>query len=186
MNTTQYVGKFLATLVGVSTSIITIGLTHDSFAQDKAPNTQERIGVYDSRAIAVAYYGSPMHQERLRQLMAEHQKAKGAGDLAKVAQLEAEGKTQQEKAHQQGFSTAPVDELLLQITNALPEIQKAAGVTALISKWDKAGLKKHPGAERVDVTLALVDAFHPSERQRNSAIKIQKTKPLNLEQANED
>jgi len=186
MNTTQYVGRFLATLVGISASIITIGLTHTSFAQDKAPKTQERIGVYDSRAVAVAFYGSPVHMEQLRQLKAEHQKAKDAGDLGKAAQLEAKGKAQQEKAHQQGFSTAPVDELLLHITNALPEIQKTAGVTAMISKWDEAGLKKHPGAERVDVTMKLVDAFQPNERQRKSAIEIQKQKPLSLEQAKED
>ena len=186
MNTTPYVGRFLATLVGISASIVTMGLTHTSFAQDKAPKTQERIGVYDSRAIAVGYYGSPAHMEQLRQLIAEHKKAKEAGDLGKAAQLEAEGKAQQEKAHQQGFSTAPVDELLLHITNALPEIQKTASVTALISKWDDAELKKHSEAERVDVTMKLVDAFHPDERQRKSAIDVQKTKPVSLEQAKED
>jgi hypothetical protein len=185
MKTTQYVGRFLAALVGISASIVAIGLTHTSFAQDKAPKT-ERIGVYDSRAIAMAFYGSPSHMQQLRQLKAEHQKAKEAGDLGKVAQLEAEGKAQQEKAHQQGFSTAPVDELLLHITNALPEIQKAAGVTVLISKWDEAGLKKHAGAERVDVTMKLVDAFQPNERQRKFAIEVQNRKPLSLEQAKED
>ena len=183
MNTTKYVGRFLATLVGISASIITIGLTHTSFAQDKAPGTQERIGVYDSRSVAVAFYGSPAHMKQLKEMKTEHDKAKEAGDLGKVAQLEAEGKAQQEKAHQQAFSTAPVDDLLLQITDALPEIRKTAGVTALISKWDEAGLKNHPGAERVDVTIKLVDAFHPNERQRKSAIEIQKQKPVSLEQA---
>lgn len=180
MNTTQYVGRILATLVVIPASFIT------SFAQDKAPNTKERIGVYDSRAIAVAFAGSQAHVEQIRQLKAEHQKAKEAGDLEKVAKLEAEGEAQQAKMHQQGFSTAPVDELLLHITNALPEIQKAAGVTALISKWDEAGLKNHPGAEKVDVTMKLVEAFHPNERQRKFAIDIQKTKPVSLEQAKDD
>src|SRR5215469_3346113 len=96
------------------------------------------------------------------------------------------GKGQLVKAKKQGFSTAPVDELLLHITNALAEIQKTAGVTSFISKWDEAGLKKHAGAERVDVTMKLVDAFQPNERQRKFAIEVQNRKPLSLEQAKED
>lgn len=35
----------------------------------------------------------------------------------------------------------------------------------------------------MDVTLKLVDAFLPNERQRKSAIEIQKHKPISLEQA---
>lgn len=110
--------------------------------------------------------------------MSEHQKAKAAGDSTKAAKLEAEGRALQAKAHQQGFGTAPVDDLLLNITNALPQIKKDAGVTVIISKWDEAALKQHPGAEKVDVTMKLVDAFQPNERQRKFAIDIQKRKPL--------
>ena len=181
MNTTRYVSKFIVTLAGISARIVTIGLIQSGCAQDKAPNTQERIGVYDSRAIAVAFAGSPMHEKQIRQLRSEHEKAKEAGALDKVARLEAQGKAWQEKAHKQAFSTEPVDDLLVHITNALPEIQKAAGITTIISKWDKAGLKEHSKAERVDVTLELVDAFQPSERQREYAIEIQKHEPISIE-----
>jgi hypothetical protein len=83
----------------------------------------------------------------------------------------------------QAFSTAPVDDILAHITSALPEIQRTARVTAIVSKWDEAALRKHPGAERVDVTMLLVDAFQPNERQRKSAIQIQKQKPISLERA---
>jgi hypothetical protein len=100
-----------------------------------------------------------------------------------VARLEAEGKAQQEMAHKQAFSTAPVDDILAHITNSLPEIRKTAGVTAIVSKWDQTQLKRHPGAVTVDVTMKLVDAFQPKERQRKSAIEIQKHKPIPLEQA---
>ena len=86
----------------------------------------------------------------------------------------------QEKAHRQAFGTAPVDDLLLYITNALPEIRKDAGVTAIISKWDEPQLRKHPGAQIVDVTMKLVDAFHPNERQRKAAIEIRRRKPIAL------
>jgi hypothetical protein len=167
----------------ISVLVVMIGWMQPILAQDKDSKGQERIGIYDSRAIAVAFAGSPAHEKQLRQLMAAHKKAKEAGDLETVAKLEAEGKAQQVKAHQQAFSVAPVDDLLLHITNALPEILRTAGVIAIKSKWDEAGLKKHPGAETVDLTMRLVDAFQPNERQRKSALEIQTHKPIPLEQA---
>lgn len=116
-------------------------------------------------------------------LFAEHQKAKANGDTKRVKELEAEGKARQKRAHTQGFSTAPVDDLLEHIKDQLPEIKTRAGVSVLISKWDKQELAKHPSAQQVDVTLALVDAFKPSEKQRKSAIQIQQHKPISIREA---
>ena len=65
----------------------------------------------------------------------------------------------------------------------MPEIAKAAGVYPIVSKWDKAALAKYPSAELVDVTMAMVNAFNPTERQRQSAVAIQKHDPIPLEQA---
>ena len=53
----------------------------------------------------------------------------------------------------------------------------------LLSKWDKDGLARYKDAELVDVTMALVDAFSPGERQRKTVIEIQKHEPIPLEQA---
>jgi hypothetical protein len=183
MNTTHSIRRFIVTLSGISSSIVAIGLTQPTVAQDQAPKTQERIGVYDSRAVAVAFAGSAAHEKELQRLMTEHKKAKDAGDLDKAAKLEAEGKARQVKAHKQAFSTAPVDDILAHITNAIPEIQRTAGVIAIVSKWDETVLKKYSRAEKVDVTMGLVDAFKPNERQRKSAIEIQKHKPISLYQA---
>jgi len=83
----------------------------------------------------------------------------------------------------QGFSTAPVTNILDQIKEKLPAINEKAGVSVLLSKWDKDGLARYKDADLVDVTMALVDAFSPSERQRKSAIAIQEHKPISLEQA---
>jgi len=80
-----------------------MNLTPRGSAQDKPARTSERIGVYDSRAIVVAFAGSPTHEKQLRELIAEHQKAKTAGDLDRVARLEAEGKARQVRAHKQAL-----------------------------------------------------------------------------------
>ncbi len=166
-----------------SLAALIIGLAQPGLAQVKNSAATERIGVYDSRAIAVAYAGSPVFQKEMQSVMTEHKKAKQAGDQEKAAKIDAEMRARQKKAHLQGFSTAPVDDLLATIKNALPEIQKTAGVSALVSRWDEAGLKKYSGAEQVDVTMKLVDAFQPNERQRKYALEIQKQKPISLEEA---
>jgi len=176
--------KHITRIVVASMALGVIGGFATSLkAQGNDTKTKERVGIYDSRAIAVAFAGSPAHEEELRPLIEEHKKARETGDLATVAKLEAEGKARQEKLHKQGFSTAPVDDILAHITNSLPEIQKSTGVTAIVSKWDEAELKKHAGAETVDITMRLVDAFQPNARVRKWAIEIQKSKPISIEQA---
>ena len=143
----------------------------------------ERIGVYDSRSVAVAYAGTAAFNTWLSSLKEQYAKAKASGDTALAAKLEAQGKGQQTLMHKQGFSTAPVDNILDTIKDQLPGIREKAGVTVLVSKWDKDTLAKHPGAAQVDVTVALVDALKPNDRQRKSAIEIQKDTPIPLEQA---
>lgn len=146
-------------------------------AQDKTPPPQERIGVYDSRAVAVAYAGSTWQMKRMKELTAQSKKAREAGDTNRVSRLEAEGRAWQSNLKQQGFGTAPVDDLLAEIASDLPTIQEAAGVTSIISKWNTSELNEYPHAVQVDVTMRLVDAFQPNETQRRRAIEIQKTRP---------
>lgn len=146
-------------------------------------NKNARIGVYDSRAIAVAWARTKSFNDWMGSLQADYQKAKEAGDQKKVSDLEAEAQERQQRLHLQAFSTAPVDYILVYIDASLPEIKQNAGVTMLVSKWDNETLANYPSAELVDVTLALVDAFHPSEAQRQSAIQIQESEPIPLEEA---
>lgn len=141
-----------------------------------------RIGIYDSRAVAVAYAGSAFQVRKLEDLKAQLNKARAAGDAKEVSRLEAEGPAWQAALHRQGFGTAPVDDLLAHIAGELPKIQQSAGVTTLVSKWNKPELKKHARAEQVDVTMQLVDAFHPNETQRKRALEIQKQKPQRMKE----
>jgi hypothetical protein len=145
-------------------------------------NVTERIGIYDSRAVAIAYAGSSFQKAKMNELVSRQQKAKAAGDKREVASIEAEGRAWQAQLHRQGFGTAPVDDLLAHVSSELPKIQADAGVTQLLSKWNQPELKKHAHAGQVDVTMKLVDAFQPSERQRRSAIEIQTKKPAKLKE----
>ena len=160
-----------------------------ALAQEPANSSgaKVRVGVYDSRAIAVAFGDSEAWQastgKQLAAMRAEYNAAKAAGNQKRVAELEAQGKAQQTLVHKQGFSTAPADDILKNIQDKLPEIAKAAGVSAIVSKWDKDALAKYQSAELVDITMPLVNAFHPTERQLKFAIDIQKQAPISLEEA---
>jgi hypothetical protein len=142
-----------------------------------------RIGVYDSRAIAVGWANTAPFNAWWGSLQSEYNRAKAAGDQKRVEELEAEAEARQRLMHMQAFSTAPVDSILAYIEDSLPQIQQEAGVTMLVSKWDEETLAQYPSAERVDVTMMLVDAFQPNETQRQYAIGIQTQDPIPLEEA---
>lgn len=166
------------------TGLITVahvGCADTSATQEDT--SRVRIGVYDSRSVAVAYCGSELHNKQMKPLYEEAKKARAAGNKARVAELEAQGKAQQKLMHMQGFSTAPVESILALVKDNLDGVKAKAGVTALMSKWDEATLAKYPKAERVDVTMALVDLFHPDKRQLNRAVEVQKHQPIPLRDA---
>jgi hypothetical protein len=142
-----------------------------------------RIGVYDSRAVAVAWVGSPTFNATMKPLYDEAATAKAAGDAERLKEINAKGEARQRQLHMQGFSTAPVDDILAHLGERLPAIRQTAGVATLVSKWDKAALARYEGAERVDVTMALVDALEPNARQRQCAVSVQQHKPVPLWQA---
>jgi hypothetical protein len=153
----------------------------------KPADAKVRIGVYDSRAIVVAFVGTDAWKnsvgKELADKKAENDKAKSEGNQKRVAELEAWGKAQQARLHKQGFSTAPVDDILKHIKNKMPEIAKSAGVGPIVSKWDTETLAKYKSAEQVDITMALVDAFQPTKERRQIAADIQKHKPIPLKEA---
>ena len=160
--------------------------TGAGYADTAKPKTRvARIGTYDSRAIAVAFVGSEVYKatvgKKMSEMMAEYKKAESEGDKKRVKELKTWGETQQALLHKQVFSTAPVDDILKHIIDQFPEIKKKAGVELLVSKWDTQTLAKHTSAEQIDITMLLIDAFKPNEKQKRSAIEIQKHEPVPLE-----
>lgn len=176
MNSTLY--RMLVAVACMLASGVQAAST-DSPGASVAPGT--RIGTYDSRSVAVAYAGSAAQRAVMDPLRAAFQKAKQEGNQAEMDKLQAQGRALQEQAHRQGFGTAPVDDLLEKVADALPEIRRAAGVSMLVSIWDEKTLAQYAGAVKVDVTMPLVDAFHPSEKQRKVAEEIRQQKPVAMD-----
>jgi hypothetical protein len=156
--------------------IATVGFT-DAPAASSPTSTKPRIGVYDSRAVAIAWAASKYFQDELKQKKAECDKARADGDNERVKQLEAWGEMQQRKLHFQGFGQYPVDDLLAPVAEKLPEVVKNAGVCVIVARCDY----QSPDSQIVDVTDAIVQLYDPSARTLRSVQGIRKAKPIPFE-----
>jgi hypothetical protein len=153
-------------------------------ADRPADDARVTLGIFDSRAVAIAYANSERFETRMAGLLEDLDEARAAGDEARVAELEAFGPQLQKRLHEQGFSTAPVDDILEHIEEELPAIAKRAGVDVIVSKWDL--VWRDPAAECVDVTGHLVDALQPDEKGRQWAMQIVDQEPIPEDQLDHD
>jgi hypothetical protein len=143
--------------------------------QDGAPAL--RIGTYDSRAIAIAYARSAHLEAVHADLMRRRAEAAEGGDETLVREIEALGGSLQLRLHLQGFSTAPVDDLLDAVRDRLPEAARGAGVSAIMRSVDF----YEPRVEIVDVTDALVALFEPDAGVLSLVAELRSQPPLALE-----
>jgi hypothetical protein len=161
--------------------------------QEKASASNVRVGTFDSRALAQAYYRSDMFHTHISDLRAEYEKAKAAGDEKRVKELEVESSSptwpglgwppslaQQELIHKQGFSTWPVDNVLEKIKGKIPEIAEHADVDIIVSKWNI--VYQRLGVELVDVTDLMVKPFDPDEETLKIVKDLQELEPVTLEE----
>ncbi len=140
----------------------------------------ERIGTYDSRVVAYAYFSSDANLRRIGTMVKDARDAKAAGEMERFRELDTRVKNEQRRIHLQAFSTASVTNILTEIKDRLPAIEKRAGVSLLISKWNTAALKRHPHARRVDVTDTLAKVFKPDEKRWKMIASIKRSKPIPL------
>ena len=136
-------------------------------AADQPGKAAVRLGVFDPRAIAVAYAPS-RYNTVVQQLQPEYEKAKAAGDKATMARLRKEGQAAQEKLHKQGFEGAPVDDLLAYVKDQLPAVCADTGVDAIVTGV----VHGREGVEVVDVTDRLVQCYEPSEKTLKTVAEV--------------
>jgi hypothetical protein len=135
-----------------------------------------RIGVYDSRAVAIACARTPATAAKFQKLREDFMKAKAANDTTQMQQLEKEGQWAQVRLHQRGFSTVGVGSMLATVADQLPALAREAGVSMLVSKWELPYVAKD--VQTVDVTLPLVKLFHPDEQTLKMIPEITKATPI--------
>ncbi|MHC4414881.1 MAG: hypothetical protein ACYS0G_06320 [Planctomycetota bacterium] len=146
-----------------------------SVARSHEPRAGLRVGVYDNRAIAVAYATSRFNP--VSEKMAEFEKAKAAGDAKRVEELEAWGEKHQRQLHRQGFGRVPVDDLLAHVKDELPEVARKTGIDAIAWHCDYASAD----VEQVDITTELVMLFDPSKKTLKTVQELRKHEPVDLD-----
>jgi hypothetical protein len=163
------------------------GFLATAVPQEPTPKAQPPavvVGTFDSRGVVMAYVSSNAFKEYLAAQKADITKAieraRAAGDLALVRELDALGPAMQERTHRQGFGTAPIDDIMARIADKLPGVAEKARVDVIVSKW-ALGYHK-PGAKFVDVTDQLVALFEPSADTLAGVRKLVASEPLSPEQ----
>ena len=152
-------------------------------AIDRASGTHLRVGIFDSRAIAVAYARSEEFNQYIKDLRTDLAQAKAEGNDKLVNELETLGPALQQLMHKQGFSTWPVDDILERIKDQIPEIAKQAGVDIIVSKWDI--VYQLPGVEFIDVTDLLVMPFAADASTLDLIKSLREIEPVSLEELEE-
>lgn len=153
-------------------------------AAKPATPANEKVGVYDSRAVAYAHFWSTSSCNTRNTLIAAAQTAKREGDTQELRRLSEELAGWQRRAHLQVFSTAPCTEALAVLEPQRERLLQELGVARLVSKWDEPALAHVSAAARVDVTERLVAAlFTPNEKQRRVLDEMKTKDPLPLARA---
>lgn len=133
-----------------------------------------RVGVYDNRAITMAFFDSDLNPFITKRN--ERHEAEAAGDSARVAELDEWVGKFQCKLHYQGFCRAPVDDILTLVKDRLPEVAKSAGVDFI--GWYPDFVGDH--VETVDITAELAALFNPSEQRRKQIESLKNIDPTPL------
>jgi len=139
-----------------------------------------RVGVYDSRGIAIAYANSEHWNKVLKKKQAVLEQAKKDNDSDKVKELKAWFPAQQAQAHLKAFGTAPVHDCFECVKGKIPQVAKAAGVDVIVGKWEVDYMASD--AEVVDVTMELAKLFEPKEKAYKWIEQMKDKDPISHEE----
>ncbi len=157
-----------------------LGILLCTTAPAQTQTSKLRVGVYDSRAVAVAWANSTEFKETMKPIEADYQRAKETKDAKRMKEIDAQMKWRQTRAHEQAFSTSSVAPIVAKLKSSLPDIAKQAGVQIIISKWELN--HQSSDVELVDVTDKMVALFQVNERGLKWCKEIQQKPPLAIEQ----
>ncbi|MBM4016411.1 MAG: hypothetical protein FJ293_15790 [Planctomycetes bacterium] len=166
----------MAAFVGAVLATGLLLAVQDATPAAAAAGATQRVGVYDSRGVAIAFASSKHNDAFHAKVKARYDAAKQAGDTATVANIEAEMQARQKQFHLMGFARADVSTLLEPIAGQLPAFADRAGIDVLVSKWDVDWVRA--GVALVDVTEELAQLFEPKEQALKWVREIRAKEPL--------
>ena len=150
-----------------------------TLAISQQENNKVRIGIFDSRCVAVAYGRSADFMKEIDMLKNEVAKAKESGNEELVKELEQQGPTKQVLMHQQVFSNGSINNILATIKDKLQTLAKENNVKMILSKWEIPF--SDDSFEYVDITDQLVTFFNPDDATKKIIDDIKAMEPISIE-----
>jgi len=135
-----------------------------------------RIGTYDSRAVAVAYFNSPYGKQLMGNLQKKNREALETKDTLELKKLSREGEMRQAIMHEQGFGTGSVKDLLAAIKDKIGILAKSENLDIIVSKYEL----NYSGSNSIvlDITEKLTNLFEPNKRFKMMLPDLMKTEPV--------
>jgi hypothetical protein len=165
--------SFSISLIG----LILLGLFISSGNKTNA-QTKVRIGVFDSRAVAIVFYQSKFSnvKENFGTLHTKMKEAKEKDDKDAIAKIEREASLRQVMMHEQGFGRGSINNVTGAIKDKLAQLAKSENLSVIVSKWELV----FSGADvvSIDVTEKIVDFFEPNEKIKSMMKEIMESEPL--------
>lgn len=161
----------------VAACVIMTALSLGVHRADPPSPAKVRIGVYDNRAIAVAFHRSDEAAQERKRMQSTLEQARKDGDTKRITQVERAFDRMQWTAHREGFGTASVNEAISSVKDKLPELAKTANVCAVVCNPDFLSAEQ---VERVDVTDQLVALFHPDDQTLRVIAELKKVAPIDV------
>jgi len=140
--------------------------------------TKIKVGVYDSRAVMLAYFNSGYNKslmQTLKELNVKKQKAKQDNDTVAMKRLNFEGPTRQAILHEKIFGTGSVRNEVIEIKAKIDSLAKAENIDIVVSKWELNYV--NPNFETVDITEQITSLFKPDQRFGKMLKELLKTEP---------
>jgi hypothetical protein len=169
------------------TILIVLLLAAMLFGAEGAPASPEtqaskeviRVGTFDSRGVALAYYMSDEERRKLdRERREAFEKAKAEGDKERLKQLEEQARGAHDKAHRQVAGCAGIDEILERLRDRLPRVAREACVDLIVERARYVGA----GVQAVDVTELMARQFGATEETLRELREVMKQPPVEFDQ----
>ncbi|MBW8034961.1 MAG: hypothetical protein FVQ79_04820 [Planctomycetes bacterium] len=147
------------------------------------PANKPKIGVYDSRSLAIAFVGSKQHEAIIDDLTRKIEQAKADGDDKKAERLKKSIERTQNTLHRQAFGTESAHYYLwVYYPKELSALKEKLGLDRVVSVWNKESLSYYKDFQQIDVTEQVIEIPEPNDKQRRSALEIRKHQPLTDEE----
>jgi hypothetical protein len=135
-----------------------------------------RIGIYDSRCIAVAYANSKFFNNPFSNLGPRMKAAKENNDTKEIAKIEMEGKMRQAILHDQGFGKGSVNVILETYKEKINAVAKEYKLDLIVSRWEV--MYQGSNLELVDITEKMAGLFEPSDEVKQTIKEMPNHEPV--------